>query len=450
MKICILILILKFSILTNSNVIPGVSSLNKVDHLESALNNSRDGIVREHQSINVKSTNSKVKKTLKLVKDEGHASFLKYLNKLYDLDHPYRSLVSQFARLANSRKEHWGTYIRRIFRDISLKGTPQDFSEQYYLISILEHMFYSYNEIPIGVIQAILSELGKIAHSGAEYPDHLMDLMRETQALYKSRMEHYILSSIDSNQSLIKFSSIQKDLQEYGIKFSSEWSPKDQLYLYLLWTSDMELYETVKGKLQNVLETQVALINLIKSSQMFSVYKPSSDQVFIHWSESKIETYKDIILKYIDSCETDEELEDFLSIQKRMQEYDLKPTEALKLSNPKHILMFWLKYMHIYLKTRKEPDIYCLMNTVESLVDKDYESMLVLMDQFLSQPHHSQPGNKLPFLGQFLRYALQSLKIKDDKKMIINALRKYTILQTWRKIKNLFDTLRGIWSSKAI
>ncbi|KAH9815825.1 hypothetical protein DFH28DRAFT_248641 [Melampsora americana] len=432
----------------SSEIIP-LSLLNEGGHIKTNLFKVKEsGINNFKADDNSREVYSDQNNMIQTVENEISVSFQKKETR-FPFIKSYPILVSQFEELLSFSPNLWSKRIIPIFDRINLEEIQIDSMEQCSLILILRQLVKQCKNIPIDAMQIIQTQLAKIEYfkpfPPSQDPNLWSDELRGTQDICTSIMEHHV-NSFTTDQDIVGFSSMQESLGDYGITLSRKWTAGQSKELFLLWTSKPLLYQKVNGKIQAVLEAQIAQMIYIKTTKIVPVTNHPTSVMLTKWLISRVKTFREVLFRYIQGLKDDTDMEDFLSIQRQLSKYALTASQNWKPMETKKILLFWSIYMEAYLKSINAEGTDPLIIAVERLVQEDFEGMVSLMDEFLSQIN-SQPEIKMPFLAQFLEYLVKKPKYKKNCKVAIKALKQHKKSKKSKK-STLFRSLGSVWLNK--
>ncbi|KAH9818259.1 hypothetical protein DFH28DRAFT_925757 [Melampsora americana] len=216
--------------------------------------------------------------------------------------------VSQFEELLSFSPKLWSKRIIPIFDRINLEEIQIDSMEQCSLVLILRQLVKQCKNIPIDAIQIIQTQLAKIEYfkpfPPSQDPNLWSDELRDTQDLCTSIMEHHV-NSLTTDQDIVEFSSMQESLGDYGITLSRKWTAGQRKELFFLWTSKPLLYQKVNGKIQAVLEAQIAQMIYIKTTKIVPVKNHPTSVMLTKWLVSRVETFREVLVRYIQGLKDD-------------------------------------------------------------------------------------------------------------------------------------------------
>ncbi|KAH9824973.1 hypothetical protein DFH28DRAFT_942415 [Melampsora americana] len=206
------------------------------------------------------------------------------------------------------------------------------------------------------------------------------------------------LHQLQSEQEISNFSKMQHDLGHSGISLARDWPLDYHKVIFDFWTLQFNLYRSLKGELQNVIETQFVLIKLIKKSHLFPMKDTKEGNIFMSWIDLEIRSYINTIVKYVQSLETQLQLKEFVKLQIENIPNGIKIYgKNWNFLEKKKIFEFWFNCMDFFLRLRKEKTSNELRIELEKLICQDLKGTMVAVEDFF--------GRGLdPLISQFLTF----------------------------------------------
>ncbi|EGG03446.1 uncharacterized protein MELLADRAFT_109288 [Melampsora larici-populina 98AG31] len=174
------------------------------------------------------------------------------------------------------------------------------------------------------------------------------------------------------------------------------------------------LYVRVKGGFQDVLESQVILTRMIKTSHLFPLKDTQGGNIFMSWADKESRSYTNRIVTYIQSLENEVKVEEFLTIQKHLGLNGITIFgDSWNFQEKKKILEFWFNCLEFFLKINKEFTSDESKIKLEHLICKDLKRSIIAVEEFLID-RESQLLNSSgedPLISQFLTFYKKNLSL---------------------------------------
>ncbi|KAH9817631.1 hypothetical protein DFH28DRAFT_1106419 [Melampsora americana] len=320
----------------------------------------------------------------------------------------YGETIDKIKTMLISEPKTWREQLTEIFKMIQLGSFDKDRDDHknIMMVKVMNQLMWSY-KLPFDVVQVTWAQLLKMEASEASRKHavtdpELQDVLNIGSKSYKEKMIEHI-ESLDNEQDLSNFKSLQKTIGLYGMSIAGDWAPADQKALFIAWTSNIK-FDT---DLHKVVETRFVLQNHIESIHMMRHSKIGKD--YGDWTQAKLRPHLhhraagslkspcgvDLILNYIESLGDDWYIEGIglLDFKLRFYQYEMRTKPyGLELDPCPN------------LTEARFGETVELQKAVEVLVKREFEKTSSLMRDFLGKIDGTAFTNDRPVLYGFLKY----------------------------------------------